>query len=197
MMSTYCHAAFLLTIYFLYPFLVQVWLAGGTEQSARPTIPAISRAFVDGTYMVCFSDLWRCTEQVLAQISSPRITFYTRGPIWMLDATKEIVCPDVAYVRSHPGFFLPHCLPSSCISGGRRGLPLLALADISPVSPGNPPHHPQLPHKPAPLHRKVKSPGSAVSGECGRRKGQVSPPAPPLPPWKTTLPTLPLLPTQP
>ena len=96
-----------------------------------------------------------------------------------------------------PRFFLPHCLPSSCISGGRRGLPLHVLADMSPVSPGNPAHHPQLPHKPAPLHRKVKSPGSAVSGECGRRKGQVSPPAPPLPPWKTTLPTLPLLPTQP
>ena len=61
----------LLSFYFLYPFLVQVWLAGGTEQSARPTIPAISRAFVDGTYMVCFSDLWRCTEQVLSQISFP------------------------------------------------------------------------------------------------------------------------------
>ena len=42
----------------------QVWLAGGAEQSARPPIPAISKAFVDGTYMVCFSDLWRCTEQV-------------------------------------------------------------------------------------------------------------------------------------
>ena len=116
----------LLSFYFLYPFLVQVWLAGGTEQSARPTIPAISPAFVDGTYMVCFSDLWRCTEQVLAQISSPRITFYTRGPIWMLDATKEIVCPDVAYVRSHPGFFCHIVFPHLAFQEGGEGFPSMS-----------------------------------------------------------------------
>ena len=108
-----CCEAQLLSLSFLETHVLQdhsqVWLAGGAEQSARPPISGSSKDFIDGTYMVCFSDLWRCTEQVLSHMlnCSPWMTFYIRVPTWMLDVAKEIVCPGVAYVRFHPGLFSP------------------------------------------------------------------------------------------
>jgi len=40
----------------------EIWLAGKEEFHARPTISFTGPQFQEGTYMVCFSDLWRCTD---------------------------------------------------------------------------------------------------------------------------------------
>ena len=179
----------------------QVWLAGGAEQSARPAIRSISPAFLDGTYMVCFSDLWRCTEQVLscqtpsAFCEQPFTSSGAPYGCWM--SRRKLFAQTWFMCNPAQVSFSPNFLSSPCVSGGRRGLPLLAQPELSLVSPGNPPHQPQMHHKPAPPHRKARSPGSAVSGVFGRSRVQALPPASTLPPWKITLPTLPLLPTQP
>lgn len=40
----------------------EIWLAGKEEFHARPAISFANSQFQEGTYMVCFSDLWRCTD---------------------------------------------------------------------------------------------------------------------------------------
>ena len=40
----------------------EVWLGGRGEYHARPAIAPSSSAYMSGTYMACFSDLWRCVD---------------------------------------------------------------------------------------------------------------------------------------
>ena len=39
----------------------EVWLAGSQEYHARPVL-SNTKEFQPGTFMACFSDLWRCTD---------------------------------------------------------------------------------------------------------------------------------------
>ena len=40
----------------------EVWLAGKEEFHARPVLSFDDSSYQPGTYMACFSDLWRCTD---------------------------------------------------------------------------------------------------------------------------------------
>ena len=71
-------------------------------------------------------------------------TSYIRGPMRMLDATKESVCQGAAYVRSHPGLPHPHFLLSPSISqeGGESVPPLprkISVRALLAVHPSS--HH--------------------------------------------------------
>lgn len=65
----------------------EVWLAGREEFHARPVLPSDSPAFTAGTYMACFSDLWRCTDSG-GPFTDPASTTARRG-LCALPARRE------------------------------------------------------------------------------------------------------------
>ena len=90
----------------------EVWLAGSEEFHARPALPSHSEAFQPGTFMACFSDLWRCTDSD-GPFSDPTSATARRGLCAIPPSRRERVSPPcpavtdpvlgVSWPRTQPG----------------------------------------------------------------------------------------------